>query len=313
MKRFVLTSTLAFLLISPPAARAQLDDFPAKEDLTRRVEKLEAEVKQLRSELHRLTGSSSGEQAAAGMQRERPAETQHARIAAQLDSPTEVEFHESPFYDVVQYLSDLHDIQILFDPRIKEAGFDADTATTLIVSSITLRAALDLILAPHDLDYVIENEVLKITTSEIAGDLMETKVYDARQFEEVPVDELARVIRSTIRPDSWRQVVHAASGGPLPSRFTSGGEGGGAFGSGFGSSPSSTGTRPVKSAAIEPLGQFLVITQSQRGHREIATLLSELNRIRASGPRHMQPAELPSATPRADEDLLPVPDDSGSN
>lgn len=275
MKPVVLASTIALALLYTPVVRAQLDEFAPKEELTRRVEKLEAEVGRLRSELNRLTQLADeqvpDEQAASALpplistrlQHERsPAEVQNARIVAQLTSPTEIEFSGSQLPDVADYLSELHNIRILLDPRIIADGIDEVFLPDIDVSDITLGSALDLMLRPHGLDYIIDDEVLKITTAEIAEQHRETRVYDVRQFGDIAAEELARVIRRTVQPMSWREEpreVRGDSGARVAVRIDQ-----------------------SRTAAIEPLGPFLVITQSQRGHREIEQLLVNLKELIAT-------------------------------
>ncbi|MFG0295849.1 MAG: hypothetical protein ACF8PG_08065 [Maioricimonas sp. JB045] len=320
MNPLLLTSTLTLILLCTSTARAQLDIL-GEDDLTRRVEKLEAEVDRLRSRLDQMAQSSPGDQTASSpsplvassarmQQGGSPSEVQNARIVAELDSPTELEFSESPLSDVTEYLSALHGIPVRIDPRMIEAGFDAYFPVTIIETGVSLRSALDLVLRPHDLDYIIQDEVLKITTAEIAEQHRETHVYDVRQIGDIPVDELARVIRSTIRPDSWR--VESAPAMP----------GGG----GLGGRPSAPRENGSRTAAIEPLGQFLVVTQSQRGHREIEQLLAKLSVMRSArtsertmdgvGPESAEQAGIggpPKSTPTVDLKLQELDLSRGSD
>ena len=101
-----------------------------------------------------------------------------ARIRKALDEPTSIEFVEAPLTDVVDYLKDLHNIEIQIDTKaLEDASIGGDTPVTRNLKGITLKSALRLMLGGMDLTYVIKNEVLMITTPEKAGNELVTKVY----------------------------------------------------------------------------------------------------------------------------------------
>ena len=113
-----------------------------------------------------------------------------ARIRKALDQPTSVEFVEAPLTDVVDYLKDLHNIEIQIDTKsLEDASIGPDTPVTTNLKGITLKSALRLMLGGMDLTYVIKNEVLMITTPEKAGNELVTKVY--------PVADLVIPIQQT--------------------------------------------------------------------------------------------------------------------
>ncbi|QDU38312.1 hypothetical protein Mal4_26390 [Maioricimonas rarisocia] len=105
------------------------------------------------------------------------------RIYEQLDAITEIEFQGSPLSDVVTYISELHNIPILLDEAaLSEVGIGPDEEISLIISGIKLRSALKIMLENVQgvtLTYLIEDEVMKITTAEVAeaDDKMQTRVY----------------------------------------------------------------------------------------------------------------------------------------
>ncbi len=99
-------------------------------------------------------------------------------IAAQLDKQTEVAFIDTPLTDVVTFLSDYHNIPIIIDNEaLTEEGIAADTAVTRTLTGVKLRSALKIILQPLQLSYVIEDEVMKITTSAKEKLRLQTRVY----------------------------------------------------------------------------------------------------------------------------------------
>lgn len=188
--------------------------------------------------------------------------TAERKIEEALASPTVLEFQETPLQDVVDYLKHYHEINIQFDEKaMNDVGVATDTAITRELKNISLRSALELVLPELDLTYLVENEVLLITTEEEAGseEHMLTKVYPvADLITRVPVppgaespwepadyDSMIEMITSTVAPTTWDHV-----GGP---------------------------------GAIAP-GTFnnvetLVISQTYHVHRKIAALLEELRRV----------------------------------
>ncbi|NQU24828.1 MAG: VWA domain-containing protein [Candidatus Nealsonbacteria bacterium] len=107
--------------------------------------------------------------------RRRPAER---KILEALDSPTQIEFIETPLRDLFDYLEDFHDIEIEIDERALNAvGLNAGIPITRHLKGISLRSALRLILRELDLTYTVRDEVLLITTPEEIEHLMTTKVY----------------------------------------------------------------------------------------------------------------------------------------
>ncbi len=229
-------------------------------------------------------------------------------IEEALTTDTKLEFAATPLQDVVQYMSEFHNIPIRLHKSLEQEGVGVDEEVNLIVSGVTLRSAVSIMLKEIGfrtgvpLDYVIEDQVLYIVTRTEADAMHETRVYPLRTLPEAYTpEELARVIRNTIQPDSWRPgsaevatsgfmggvygavpggmsgiagmggVGAMPAGGASPEGAAPGGMGGGAAGG--------SGT-----ASIEPLPGCLVITQSQRAHREIADLLRQLQRLNESFP-----------------------------
>ena len=89
----------------------------------------------------------------------------NGRSARRSMQPTQFEFVETPLKDVVDYLKDLHHIEIQLDsPALKEAGVDESTPVTKNLKGISLRSALKLMLDELQLKYVIHNDVLLITS-----------------------------------------------------------------------------------------------------------------------------------------------------
>ena len=137
-----------------------------------------------------------------------------ARIRKALDSPTELEFIETPLSDVIEYLKDLHKIEIQLDAKeLHDVGVSSDVPVTLTLKGVPLRTALWVLLHNRKLTYVIDNEVLLITRQERADARPATEVcvvadllgQDATHATKMAADDLLRVIRRSVAPTSWRE------------------------------------------------------------------------------------------------------------
>ncbi len=103
------------------------------------------------------------------------------KISRALDSETSLEFPDNTLKEVVDFIQQLHNIPIRLDEQaLTDAGLDAETRINLVISGISLRSALKLMLENVNgtpLTYVIEDEVMKITTEEKALEKYQTRVY----------------------------------------------------------------------------------------------------------------------------------------
>lgn len=113
-----------------------------------------------------------------------------AKIIKALDDVTELEFVETPLADVIDFLKARHAIEIQLDHKaLTDANVALDTPVTKNLKGISLRSALRLLLRDLDLKYVIQDEVLMISTKDVADDLTKPKVY--------PVADLVIPIRNS--------------------------------------------------------------------------------------------------------------------
>jgi hypothetical protein len=100
------------------------------------------------------------------------------RIFEELGNVTIVQFDETPLQDVVDTLSDQHGIDIIIDRRaLTDAAIPTDIGVTANLNGVTLRSALRIMLGELDLSFMIRNEVLQITTTEVTEENLITKVY----------------------------------------------------------------------------------------------------------------------------------------
>jgi len=100
-------------------------------------------------------------------------------IEQRLSTPVLMKFENQPLRTVIEYLEKTANINIHLDPQGMQAeGITSDSPVSLKVSSeIRLKSALDLILAPMSLGYVIKNDVLLITSRELTRGAVYTKTY----------------------------------------------------------------------------------------------------------------------------------------
>lgn len=161
------------------------------------------------------------------------------KLRLALDATIAFDFLDCPLRDVMEEVQERHGINIHIDrTALRGEGIGTDEPITLQVDGITFRSALRLLLRDLNLTYVIENEVLLITTQSVAEDVVETRVYELRYFPAIDPKQLALAIKATIRPgtDAWNR------------------------------------------GAVHALPTCLIITQSRRVHEEIAGLMRLLIR-----------------------------------
>jgi len=201
------------------------------------------------------------------------------KIEAALQKPTEVNFSDSPLTEALNYLEDLHHIEIMIDRQaLQDESIPEDSQITLSISGVTLKSVLRLALQPLGLDYVIRNETLTVLPRAKAAELLETRVYNIRRLNGITAAELDEIIRATIEPESWSSVLQTvggmpkSAGGPskLPAvcQMMSGPPGGG-----FELDVASN-----QEGNIRYTRNSLVIRQTQQIHDDIVDLLNQLEK-----------------------------------
>lgn len=128
------------------------------------------------------------------------------KIYHALFMPTDVDFVETPLKDALDFLRDQHNINILLDDqRLQEEGIATDTAITLRISGVRLRSVLQLMFEPLQLEWLIKDEVLTISTAVHASQVLETRIYKIRPLLDAGYSEqeLIDAIQQCIRMDSW--------------------------------------------------------------------------------------------------------------
>ncbi|MBN2294870.1 MAG: general secretion pathway protein GspD [Pirellulales bacterium] len=110
------------------------------------------------------------------LEKYRPARSERElEIEQKLKTPVSASFDGAPLSVVLDQLSQLAQVNLFLDPQgLQEQGVSTDTPITInLKRDISLRSALHLILQPLHLDYVIKDEVLKVTSEDYrAGNLI---------------------------------------------------------------------------------------------------------------------------------------------
>lgn len=142
-----------------------------------------------------------------------PAETVESKLRQALLQKTRFEFVEVPLRDAVQKLAELHKLPFRVDEsKLIDEGVQIEQPVTIVVSDITLRSALHLLLEPLQLTYNIRAESIFITTTTDAAEQLETRIYDVERLVTVPgqsdpdYKSLTNVLTSTVNPDSWDEL-----------------------------------------------------------------------------------------------------------
>ncbi len=144
-------------------------------------------------------------------------------IREALEKDADLQFPNTPLRQALQFLADVHKINIIIDEQaLEEEGLTVDDNVDIVLSGITLRSALDILLDRYDLTYVIEDEVMKITSQAAAERRVSTQAFDVSSLIEGggSADEVAMVVEQllveTQRPRSAGQDAKANETLPRP-------------------------------------------------------------------------------------------------
>ncbi len=133
------------------------------------------------------------------------------RILTELEQPTTCDFNETPLSDVLDYLRSRHNMQIVADIKaLQDAGMGPDSPVTCRVSGVKLGSALRLLLASLELKFFVDDDVLQVTTRDVADGNLKTLTYPVGDLvAKGDYDSLIEAITSTVSPQTWDEV-----GGP---------------------------------------------------------------------------------------------------
>ena len=165
-------------------------------------------------------------------------------LSETLASPTELQFTGTPLREVISYIEDVHNLNILLDTAtLSLEGITGEEEVTINMQQIPLHAVLDTILRSVNdvpLAWIQESEVLLITTKDRADGTETTQYYNARDL-----------LADGYTPDSLISMVMTMTEGPWESIDGIGG-------------------------TIAAFGDLLVAKQSQKTQTDIACTLAGL-------------------------------------
>jgi hypothetical protein len=176
------------------------------------------------------------------------------QVQRAMAGPVSLSFHDAPLEEVIERVKEKSGLQIVLDRKaLADAGLGSDAPLALDISGISLRAALRLILDAMDLCWVIQDEVVLITTKVEAENMLATKIYDVVDLVEgarcksADFKPLLELITSTIAPTTWDEV-----GGPAA----------------------------ITSLEMPDI-RAVVVSQTEEVHYDISVLLKTLRRLKS--------------------------------
>ena len=158
-------------------------------------------------------------------------------LAQAMQANSKLEFTQTPLRDVVASLQSVHNLPVYLDaPSLDEFGVSTDTPVTFKSNGQTLGQSLDVIGKPIKLTWLIEYDVVYITTLEKADSMLQARIYQLK--DPMAAVRVQKHITRKIRPYSWEAVA-----GP---------------------------------AATAVHGKYLIVSQQRKTHEEISQLKQDL-------------------------------------
>ncbi len=138
--------------------------------------------------------------------------SQELRIRRALRNQTQISFDGETLAEVVDYFKSELGVPIFIDRKaLEEQAIDAtsDAVAQIEISDVSFRTAIGLMLRDLDLKMLIRDEVLWVTTTEVADETMFTRVYRRNPAWKVTDDQILNAIHAVVDPESWENL-----GGP---------------------------------------------------------------------------------------------------
>jgi hypothetical protein len=116
------------------------------------------------------------------------------QIEALLHRPINASFHDTSWKKVVQDLAAFHGLPLVIDKQaLAEEGINLNEPVSLKLHQVSLRSALNLVLQPFHLTYVVKEEVVIVTTRKRARGALVTQTYAVADLV-IPVDRAPVVV-----------------------------------------------------------------------------------------------------------------------
>lgn len=130
------------------------------------------------------------------------------KILSALDEKTTLEFIDTPLSDCVQFIGQQSGIPVILDVRsLDEVGIPNDEPISVSLSGVSLRSALKITFSDLDITWVIEDEALKLTTTDAAATKEMTRVYPVADLvspDEASWSELTEAIQTGVLKGHWQ-------------------------------------------------------------------------------------------------------------
>jgi serpin B len=197
-----------------------------------------SEVSDFLEELRAITRSRSAPSADQPLENTKPSvpttelstvEQRETAILKALDKTVDVDYQDRPLEEVIAGLGRQLDVPVRIDRQtLTDEGVALDWPVTIRFPGITGRSALELVLSPVQLDWIVHHEVLNITTNTKASEFLETRVYDVTDLVALRDQAgaagadfagLLDLLTTTISPETWEDL----SGPGSAQAFSSGG------------------------------------------------------------------------------------------
>ncbi len=136
-----------------------------------------------------------------------------AEVVRALNAPAELEYIKTPLNDVAHHIGDEYRITVQLDRKaLHDAGVQTTTPITCSLRGVPLKTALEVALRPLGLTYIVDDEVLLITTAEAAEVRVHARTYPVRDLiselegasgANVDAGSLMETMKSCVAPTSW--------------------------------------------------------------------------------------------------------------
>ena len=143
------------------------------------------------------------------------AQAAEQRIRSALRQVVSWNVHDVPLKQVAEELQRRLGINVVIDEsRLKDAGVPTDVPISIRLQDVSGEAALDEMLHRVHLDWLVDNEMLVITSEDFAKQRVVTRLYPVHDLVQPPSktdpdddsDALINVIESTVAAPTWSDV-----------------------------------------------------------------------------------------------------------
>jgi hypothetical protein len=191
-----------------------------------------------------------------------------------VEEVSSVKFVDTPLRDAFQFLKEQHGVTIWLDePVLGHSQALLEKQINLSADDVPVSWVLDRILQPLNLDWIAENELIRVTSPAEAAKHVEVRAYDVLDLIAAGFDEetLTGLVENCIHPDSWTPSPDVETGLPrkVPDKIV----------------PRNKEAVPDEPAILAGPGRLrvangvLIVWQTQRIHAQVVHFLDDLETI----------------------------------